>query len=68
MIPSDLNDRFDVIVELLETLQVLPSDMSEVKVVLSRMDRDNELCYAVLKEQGWLLKDHRARLKKLEAH
>lgn len=65
---QDLEDRFEVILELLDALQALPTDVSEVKAVLTHMEHDNELCYAVLKEQGWLLKDQQARLKKLEAH
>jgi hypothetical protein len=65
---QDLEDRFEVILELLDALQALPNDVSEVKAVLTRMEHDNELCYTVLKEQGWLLKDQQARLKKLEAH
>jgi hypothetical protein len=68
MTPDDYSDRFEVILELLDALQALPKDLTEVKVVLKRMENDNKLCYAVLKEQGWLLKDQHARLKKLEAH
>jgi len=68
MTPDDYSDRFEVIIELLDALKVLPKDLSEVRVVLKRMENDNKLCYAVLKEQGWLLKDQHARLKKLEAH
>jgi len=64
---QDIEDRFGVIMELLEALQALPSDMQEVKAVLERLEHDNELCYAVLKEQGWLLKDHQLRLKSLGA-
>jgi hypothetical protein len=63
----DMEDRFAVILELLEALQVLPADMKEVKAVLSRLEHNNELCYAVLKEQGWLLKDQELRLRSLEA-
>lgn len=64
---QDLEDRFEVILELLDALQALPSDLTEVKAVLDRVEHNNELCYAVLKEQGWLIKDHRQRLKSLEA-
>jgi len=67
MTPDDLSDRFEVILELLDALQALPKDLSEANVVLKRMEDGNKLCYAVLKEQGWLLKDQHARLKKLEA-
>ena len=68
MTPDNGSNRFEVILELLDALQALPKDLTEVKVVLKRMENDNKLCYAVLKEQGWLLKDQHARLKKLEAH
>ena len=67
MKPVNLSERFDVVLELLDALQALPSDISEVKTLLAQMGQDNELCYAVLKEQGWLLKDQQLRLKKLEA-
>lgn len=64
---KSLSDRFDVILELLEALQALPSDIGEVKAAVDRLEQDNDICYTVLKEQGWLLKDHHHRLKKLEA-
>lgn len=66
-VAPDTEDRFAVILELLEALKVLPADMREVKAVLARLEHNNELCYAVLKEQGWLLKDQQLRLKRLEA-
>lgn len=60
-------DRFEVIVELLEALQALPADIREVHAVLDRLEQDNALCYAVLKQQGWLLKDQQLRLNSLQA-
>jgi hypothetical protein len=62
---EDLTNRFAVILELLEALQALPTDMSEVKTLLTKVEQDNELCYIILKEQGWLLKNQQVRLKKL---
>lgn len=62
----DEHDRLDVILELLETLQALPKDMKDVKAILNNVQQNNELCFAVLKEQGWLLKDHQTRLSRLE--
>jgi hypothetical protein len=59
-----LNNRFVVILELLKALQALPSDMQDVKAILNHIEHDNELCYAVLKAQGWILKDQQLRLNK----
>lgn len=39
---KSLGDRFDVIVELLEALQALPADLSEVKVAVDHIEHDNE--------------------------
>lgn len=64
---QDLEDRFEVVLELLDALQALPNDLTEVKAVLDRVEQNNELCYAVLKEQGWIIKDQQQRLKNLEA-
>jgi hypothetical protein len=64
---QDLEARFEVILELLDVLQALPNDLTEVKAVLDRVEHGNELCYAILKEQGWLIKDQQQRLKNLEA-
>ena len=65
---NDFSDRFEVIFELLDALQALPSDIREVKEVLSRLEHTNDLCYAILKEQGWLLKDQQLRLNQLETN
>jgi hypothetical protein len=61
------HDRQQAIIELLESLQALPEDMGEVKVALHRLEQDNQLWYAVLKQHGWLLKDQLKRMKRLEA-
>jgi hypothetical protein len=60
------SSRLAGIIELLEVLQVLPNEVNEVKVIMSRLEHSNELCYAILKEQGWLLKEQQQRLNKLE--
>ncbi len=59
-------DRLTVIIELLEALQVMPTELNEVKAIVSRLEKDSQLCYSVLKTQGWLLKKQQTRLKKLE--
>ena len=61
-----IRDRLDVVLELLDALQALPNDVKEAKAIVASVQQSNELCYAVLKEQGWLIKDQQKRLKKLE--
>jgi hypothetical protein len=64
---TKLNERLEAITELLKVLQALPEDVSEVKALVKNLEENNQLCYAILKEQGWLLKKHQARIQTLEA-
>lgn len=63
-----IKEQLTAVVELLEILRVLPTDVAEVKTVLMKLEEDNQLCYAVLKEQGWLLRNQQLRIKKLASN
>lgn len=63
-----MKEQLTAVVELLEALRILPTDVAEVKTVLMKLEEDNQLCYAVLREQGWLLRNQQLRIKKLESN